>query len=629
MSYQVLARKWRPACFEDIVGQEHVLRALINALDNQRLHHAYLFTGTRGVGKTTLARILARSLNCEEGVSSKPCGVCGACQEISEGRFVDLIEVDAASRTKVDDTRELLDNVQYAPTRGRYKVYLIDEVHMLSTHSFNALLKTLEEPPPHVKFLLATTDPQKLPVTVLSRCLQFNLKRMPEDLIVPHLEKLLTAEQVSFERPALRAIAHAAEGSMRDALSLLDQGIAFGDGAVGEKEIGEMLGSISRTHLHALMSAVAEGDSVTAMTQIAEMASMSPDYEQIIAAMITLLHDLALAQHVPDSLEMQGLDVHELSAIAARMHAEDIQLYYEIAVHARRDLAMVPDPRHGLEMAALRMLAFRPSRGGDLPPQSKKPVLNSAQPPAAHTPRQAAPTSASAPAPRAAAPAVQSATPPVPPVQTQQSAATAPPQATVQPRQETPPPPQSAPGDNRETPPLPDYEPPESAHNAMDFAPAASERPVAAPSPPSPPVEAPAEPALAKYDGGPIVWETVLAEAKMSGMTKAFASHCSLKGIEGGIATLQLAERQESLRSDVLIDKLSKSVTAYLGQELKIKVELIDSKPDSPAEKQRIASEQRQVEAEASIKSDPVINDFQQQLGAVIIPGSIKPEPGS
>ncbi len=384
MSYQVLARKWRPANFDEIVGQEHVLRAMINALDNQRLHHAYLFTGTRGVGKTTLARILAKCLNCEQGISSKPCGTCRACTEIAEGRFVDLIEVDAASRTKVDDTRELLDNVQYAPSSGRFKVYLIDEVHMLSTHSFNALLKTLEEPPPHVKFLLATTDPQKLPVTVLSRCLQFNLKRVPEDLIVAHLKKILEAESVPFDPPALRELAHAAEGSLRDALSLLDQGIAFGNGEVREAEIGAMLGSISRSHLQAIISAVAEGDAEAVMQQVDELAALSPDYDAVLAAMITLLHDLALAQHIPGSLEMHGLDVHEMSAIAAKMLPEDIQLYYEIALRARRDLPLLPNPRHGLEMALLRMLAFRPESSGEgsasKPPAASAPPASGSRP---------------------------------------------------------------------------------------------------------------------------------------------------------------------------------------------------------------------------------------------------------
>ena len=300
MSYQVLARKWRPRKFAEMVGQDHVLQALINALDNDRLHHAYLFTGTRGVGKTTVARIFAKSLNCESGVSAEPCGECSACTEIDEGRFVDLIEVDAASRTKVEDTRELLDNVQYAPTRARYKVYLIDEVHMLSAHSFNALLKTLEEPPPHVKFLLATTDPQKLPATVLSRCLQFNLKRLSIPLIVGHLEQLLGVEGVETDAAALRLLARAADGSMRDALSLLDQAIAFGGGKVHETDVRSMLGSIERGQVVALLRALADGDAATLLGVVDKLDQRAPDYEGLLAELLTCLQQIAIARTLPD-----------------------------------------------------------------------------------------------------------------------------------------------------------------------------------------------------------------------------------------------------------------------------------------------------------------------------------------
>ncbi|HET7922290.1 MAG TPA: DNA polymerase III subunit gamma/tau, partial [Gammaproteobacteria bacterium] len=289
MSYQVLARKWRPRNFAEMVGQEHVLKALINALDHDRLHHAFLFTGTRGVGKTTIARILAKSLNCEKGVSSHPCGECSACIEIDAGRFVDLIEVDAASRTGVDDTRELTDNVQYAPTRGRYKVYLIDEVHMLSKNAFNALLKTLEEPPPHVKFLLATTDPQKIPITVLSRCLQFNLKRLPVSLIQAHLKHILEAEKIAQEPAAVVLIAHAADGSMRDALSLLDQAIAYGGGALREDDVRSMLGSIEKKHVRNLIDALASGDGNSVLGIVAQMDEQAPDYEMVLDELATLL----------------------------------------------------------------------------------------------------------------------------------------------------------------------------------------------------------------------------------------------------------------------------------------------------------------------------------------------------
>jgi len=371
MSYQVLARKWRPRTFAEMVGQEHVLRALINALDHDRLHHAFLFTGTRGVGKTTIARILAKSLNCEEGVSSRPCGTCSACCEIDEGRFVDLIEVDAASRTKVEDTRDLLDNVQYAPTRGRYKVYLIDEVHMLSKHSFNALLKTLEEPPPHVKFLLATTDPQRLPVTILSRCLQFNLKRIPQTLIGDHLAHILEQEQIAGEAAAVSHIARAADGSMRDALSLLDQAIAYGGGALKASDVSTMLGTIDSGFVFDLLHGLArqDGDAILACTQRA--TEQACEFSELLGDLISVLHRIAVVQVVPTTREEElDDDQEQIIALADIFSKEDIQLYYQIAILGRRDLPLVPDSRSGFEMVMLRMLAFRPVAA---PAQSNAP----------------------------------------------------------------------------------------------------------------------------------------------------------------------------------------------------------------------------------------------------------------
>jgi DNA polymerase-3 subunit gamma/tau len=363
MSYQVLARKWRPRNFSEMVGQEHVVRALSNALDNDRLHHAYLFTGTRGVGKTTLARILSKSLNCEQGVGASPCGVCSVCREIDEGRFVDLLEVDAASKTGVDDTRELLENVPYAPVRGRYKVYLIDEVHMFSGHSFNALLKTLEEPPPHVKFLLATTDPQKVPVTVLSRCLQFNLKRLPVDQIDGQLRHILTAEGVEFDNDALRVLARAADGSMRDGLSLLDQAIAFGGGKVDSADVRSMLGVVATERLPVMIAASHRGDASTVMNEIAAMAEHAPDFPGLLRDVVMLLHRLAVLQQVPDIDQQNWQDDIGLSELAAAISPEDVQLYYQIALHGQRDLSLAPDERSGFEMVMLRMLAFRPATG--------------------------------------------------------------------------------------------------------------------------------------------------------------------------------------------------------------------------------------------------------------------------
>ena len=364
MSYQVLARKWRPGNFEELVGQEHVQRALVNGLDKDRLHHAYLFTGTRGVGKTTIARIFAKSLNCETGITSKPCGECTACREIAEGRFVDLIEVDAASRTGVDDTRELLENVQYAPSRGRYKVYLIDEVHMFSKHSFNALLKTLEEPPPHVKFLLATTDPQKLPVTILSRCLQFNLKRLPINLIASHLQHILDAEQVTYDVIALQLLAEGADGSMRDGLSLLDQALAFGAGAIREQEVRDMLGTVSRDRVLNILRSLLNRDASAAMQEVAALAEFTPDYETVLAELLSVLHHMMLAKTVPEALDEYVSEREALLQLCQQISGEDLQLFYQIGLIGRRDLPLAPSDRGGFEMVLLRMLAFRPVEAG-------------------------------------------------------------------------------------------------------------------------------------------------------------------------------------------------------------------------------------------------------------------------
>ena len=361
MSYTALARKWRPKKFSELTGQEHVRRALVNALESGRVHHAFLFTGTRGVGKTTIARILAKCLNCEAGVRAEPCGVCASCLEIDAGRFPDLIEVDAASRTKVDDTRELLDNVQYAPTRGRYKVYLVDEVHMLSAHSFNALLKTLEEPPPHVKFLLATTDPQKLPATVLSRCLQFNLKRLPAADIAARLKRILEEEGVAFDAAGLKLVAQAADGSMRDALSLLDQLIAFGGGRAGEAEARAMLGTISRDHVLRIAQLLAEADGAALVACARSLEEFAPDYAQVLDELAALLVRVGLRQAVSDYEGDELYAPELLERLARALSPEDVQLFYQTAIIGRRDLPLAPDPRTGFEMTLLRMIAFRPA----------------------------------------------------------------------------------------------------------------------------------------------------------------------------------------------------------------------------------------------------------------------------
>ncbi|HEY3731491.1 MAG TPA: DNA polymerase III subunit gamma/tau [Steroidobacteraceae bacterium] len=371
-AYTALARKWRPRSFAEMTGQEHVLRALSNALGSGRVHHAFLFAGTRGVGKTTVARILAKCLNCECGVSATPCGQCASCREIDAGRSIDLIEVDAASRTRVDDTRELLDNVQYAPTRSRFKIYLIDEVHMLSAHSFNALLKTLEEPPPHVKFLLATTEPHKLPVTVLSRCLQFNLKRLSVGLISARLTHILQTEQVAFEPAAVQLLAQAGDGSLRDALSLLDQLLAFGNGTAMEVDARAMLGTVEHEHVLRVMELLATGDAAALYEFARALEERAPDYAQLLDQLASLLERVVLKQLVPG---FEGDELHSgetLAALAKRISAEDLQLYYQTAILGRRDLELAPDARTGFRMTLMRMLAFRPAGAGAAlaPPES-------------------------------------------------------------------------------------------------------------------------------------------------------------------------------------------------------------------------------------------------------------------
>ena len=385
MSYQVLARKWRPRTFESLVGQEHVVKALRNALDQKRLHHAYLFSGTRGVGKTTLARILAKCLNCETGISSSPCGKCSACLEIDAGRFVDLIEVDAATNTKVEEMRQLLENSVYVPTRGRFKVYVIDEVHMLSNNSFNAMLKTLEEPPEHIKFILATTDPQKIPVTVLSRCLQFNLKQMPSGAIAAHLEAILAEEKVPAQAGALRLLAECARGSMRDALSLLDQAIAYGAGNVSEQAVRSMLGTIDDSFLYSMLEGLANGNSAAVLAIAEDMRFRSVGFDGALADLGTLLHRVALAQAAPDAVDAEGGLRERLAALGRTLAPEEVQLYYQIAIHGRQDLPFAPDEFAGFTMALLRMLAFAPgtrdsgksqqrgSAGGE-PPEAATPA---------------------------------------------------------------------------------------------------------------------------------------------------------------------------------------------------------------------------------------------------------------
>jgi DNA polymerase-3 subunit gamma/tau len=373
MSYQVLARKWRPKSFSEMAGQEHVLQALINALDNDRLHHAYLFTGTRGVGKTTIGRILSKCLNCETGVSSVPCGECSSCTEIDAGRFIDLIEVDAASRTGVDDMRDLLDNVQYAPSRGRFKIYLIDEIHMLSKSSFAALLKTLEEPPPHVKFLFATTDPQKLPITVLSRCLQFNLKNLSAERITEHLKYVLGEEKVPFEESGLWSLGRAADGSMRDALSLTDQAVGHGGGSITESDVISMLGTIERHFVVDICIAMASQNGEKLLSSVGQMAEHSPDYDAALGDVLSIWHQVAILQTVPEALDRGISHFDELANLAETVSREDVQLFYQICLLGRKDLPLAPEQRAGFEMVMLRAMAFRPAENGRPVPLKSPP----------------------------------------------------------------------------------------------------------------------------------------------------------------------------------------------------------------------------------------------------------------
>lgn len=597
MAYEVLARKWRPGNFATMVGQEHVLRALSHALDGGRLHHAYLFTGTRGVGKTTVARILARCLNCEEGVSATPCGVCGSCREISEGRFVDLIEVDAASRTKVEDTRELLDNVQYAPTRGRFKVYLIDEVHMLSTSSFNALLKTLEEPPPHVKFLLATTDPKKLPVTVLSRCLQFHLKNLTAERIVGHLEHVLGEEGVSFEAPALWALARAADGSMRDALSLTDQAIAHGGGTLRSGEVATMLGTIDQGALHRILEALAGSDGPGLLACAQDLAAHAADFSTVLGDLLRMLHDLAVAQVVPEALAGAEADQAQeaVRALAARIPPEDVQLYYQIALTGVRELPYAPDMRIAFEMTLLRMLAFQPEEGDG---QGGAPDGG---------------TSKAAPDPAPQAPPGTEAlrgmladTPSVTPA----SAFVAP-----EPVPPEPGPPEPA----RDLAPEPAPVQPAPARQALSGALAGLDEPAAEAAALATKPDPFPEPLLPKQ------WGEALRTLGLTGVTLEVAQHCVPLEDEGDRIRFALAPEAEPLFAPVHETRLAEALSTRRGRTVRVQLEIASAEAETPAQRAARGRAEAQAAAEQAIENDQEVQALQAQFGARIIPGSLRP----
>ncbi len=679
MSYQVLARKWRPRSFREMVGQTHVLKALINALDSQRLHHAYLFTGTRGVGKTTIARIIAKCLNCETGITSTPCGECSVCREIDEGRFVDLIEIDAASRTKVEDTRELLDNVQYAPSRGRFKVYLIDEVHMLSSHSFNALLKTLEEPPPYVKFILATTDPQKLPATILSRCLQFSLKNMTPERVVEHLSHVLSVENVPFEDDALWLLGRAADGSMRDAMSLTDQAIAFGEGKVLAADVRAMLGTLDHGQVFDLLHALIQGDAKALLEAVRHLAEQGPDWNGVLSEILNVFHRVAIAQALPEGVDNGHGDRDRVLALAQAMPAEDVQFYYQMGLIGRRDLPLAPDPRGGFEMVLLRMLAFRPADTGDAPSQPLKPVgisqatVDSAQavataaaltpvatpvpePVAAPAPQVAPPpTPAPAPVvePRApvvaevdlpwnepAVPVVEQAPAPEPVLETVSEPPALPPMPLPTPDSVVPDAPQwtAAPipeptaeqvdaalsgMDRDDEPPLDeDYIEPDmdsAAYSYLDEL--ASEH--AAEHEPAPEPEP--QPAAMPATGLALEWLNMFPKLPVSGMTASIGANCTLISAEGDEWLLHLDPAHSALFNATQQRRLNDALNQHLQRTLKVTIELIKPEQETPAQAAARLRAERQRLAEESIYADPLVQHMIEQFDAAVRDDTIQP----
>ena len=669
-----------------MVGQTHVLKALINALDSQRLHHAYLFTGTRGVGKTTIARIIAKCLNCETGITSSPCGECSVCREIDEGRFVDLIEIDAASRTKVEDTRELLDNVQYAPSRGRFKVYLIDEVHMLSSHSFNALLKTLEEPPPYVKFILATTDPQKLPATILSRCLQFSLKNMTPERVVEHLTHVLTAENVPFEDDALWLLGRAADGSMRDAMSLTDQAIAFGEGKVLATDVRAMLGTLDHGQVYDVLHALIEGDAKALLEAVRHLAEQGPDWNGVLSEILNVLHRVAIAQALPEGVDNGHGDRDRVLALAQALPAEDVQFYYQMGLIGRRDLPLAPDPRGGFEMVLLRMLAFRPADTTDAPRQPLKPVgisqatVDSANSVAA-APKPAPVVAAAvaltpAPAPVAApvaepepvAAVVEAQPEPEPvaveavvdlpwndPLEAEPEPAPVQ-QPAVEPVLETA-------GEQPELPPMPLPTPDSVVPDAPEWAaapipePSVAEVDAATPGmdmddePPldedyiepdmdsaysyldelasehaaDPEPEPEPEPAAAPATGLALQWLELFPKLPISGMTGSIAANCTLIAVDGDHWLMHLDPAHSALFNATQQRRLNDALNQFHGRTLTLTIELIKPEQETPAQAASRRRANRQREAEESIHGDPFIQQMVQQFGAVVRSDTIEP----
>ncbi len=606
MAYQALARKWRPRNFSEVVGQEHVVKALTHALEFNRLHHAYLFTGTRGVGKTTLARILAKAMNCEARVGFNPCGECLFCKEVDEGRFVDLIEVDAASRTKVEDTRDLLENVQYAPNQGRFKVYLIDEVHMLSGHSFNALLKTLEEPPPHVKFLLATTDPQKIPVTVLSRCLQFNLKRLSPEQIRGQMEAILIQEGIEFEQNALRSLSRAADGSMRDGLSLLDQAIVHGGGSLEDGPVSAMLGTVSRKPVFALLDALAHADAAALLEAIAELAGHSPNFADVLQQLLIVLHHAALAQWVPDAIRHDD-DAERILGLAQRLSPEDLQLFYQIGLLGQRDLPLAPEPRGGFEMVLLRMLAFRPA-GHDaaaIPPTSQQ---------------KAVPARPQQPVQLTSVPSR-----PLPSASSQGRESSMALMKETLARKPSAPPPGTANRPARET--VDGVHPPVETTPAVgvEQTPPWEQEPVPPPwhEPPGdgPKLEGKTVPSTAQDTD----WPGIIKQMRLGGLTLQMANHCILLELDEHRIALAMDPQAAAIRTPSMDANLEKALQAHFKRPLKLNIQLEKPAQETPARQIQRHQEERQKAAEQEIEQDPVVLALKERLDARIVPGSIKP----
>ena len=574
MSYQVLARKWRPRSFAEMAGQEHVLQALINALDNDRLHHAYLFTGTRGVGKTTIGRILSKCLNCETGISSVPCGECSSCTEIAEGRFIDLIEVDAASRTGVDDMRDLLDNVQYAPSRGRFKIYLIDEVHMLSKSSFAALLKTLEEPPAHVKFLFATTDPQKLPITVLSRCLQFNLKNLSPERITQHLQFVLGEEAVPFEEAALWSLARAADGSMRDALSLTDQAIGHGGGQINEADVSSMLGTIERSYVVDICTALTGGTGTDVLAAISRMAEQAPDYDQALSDVLSIWHQVAILQTVPEALDKGVGNYSELLNLAAVASKEDVQLFYQICLLGRKDLHLAPDLKSGFEMVMLRALAFRPDANPPVREASSAPAPQEAE--------------SQVKKPEAAAPEAQ------PPV-AELAAAEAP---ESQPQQ-------SSAAVEMDSPPW------EVA--AIDKAQVPEQ------------IQEPRAQKISLQDFTPEKWIEIRKQLSIGASLGEIASHCLYKGRDGSQLQFLIDNNQTSLYDTAHQQTLGEALSDYFAEPVTVAITFGVAEQETPRAADTREKAERLAQAVDSLNSDPSVIKFKQLFDGHLNEQSVRP----